>query len=131
MPGASARVLTESHPPRAHSPAAVARDISGAEGVSDSDSSDSSSEEQPPQPLPAAEVDPVADKDDLAEDENDVLPPLPASDTDGEGKVEPGQAFESLYKHGVAPAKLPALENDNAHEYRHSIIYPYGDDIHA
>lgn len=43
----------------------------------------------------------------------------------------PGQAWESHYKHGVAPAKLPARESDNAYRYRHSIIHPYGDDVHA
>jgi len=64
--------------------------------------------------------------------ENEAFPPYPITkDSDSNNKMYPGQPWESHYKHGVAPAKLPARENDNAHRYRHSIIHPYGDDMHA
>ncbi|XP_034252704.1 uncharacterized protein LOC117652141 [Thrips palmi] len=71
--------------------------------------------------------------------ESEVVPPYPKpvrrSHADKgavlDQKMEPGQPWESHYKHGVAPAKLPAQETDNAHSYRHSIIHPYGDDLHA
>lgn len=68
--------------------------------------------------------------------ESDVLPPYPKPVRRNKGdvveqKMEPGQPWESHYRHGVAPAKLPAQETDNAHSYRHSIIHPYGADLHA
>lgn len=73
-----------------------------------------------------------ADEDPAEDVENEVLPAIPANeDQDQVKKVELGQPRESRYRHGVAPAKLPALETDKAHAYRTSIIHPYGDDLHA
>ncbi|KAK3926054.1 Glutamyl-tRNA reductase, partial [Frankliniella fusca] len=76
-----------------------------------------------------------ADQDSDEGAENEMPPAVPAPAPDHVQNVvqemEPEQTWESRYRHGVAPAKLPALETDNAHGYRHSIIHPYGADLHA